>query len=443
MKWREAGFAWVSALIREGRKRNLEVFWHERFSEVDLNSEGGLEMRARDRIKAAHPDWVIRSWWWQGLWNAAAPGFRDYKLKILRELAANYDFDGLQIDFARHIPCLPPGRQWENREHMTQFMRMVRSMLLEIEKQRGKPFLLAAKVPENLRGCHIDGFDVETWAKENLVDIFTLGSRSLDVDIAAFCRITAGKSVKLQPCLDDHHATDGYLHSSIEFLRGAFSNWWQQGADSVVTFNWAVAPPEVASQIGGTVGPPSQGQAYQEVGSPATMQYKDKRFAVQRRGVFPWAEGYFNRNEDAQLPAVLHNDGRVSAFQIRIGDDFAGNAKHIGQVTLRLILFNASPGDQLIVSLNGAVLAPAGHDPNWKDPQIFSPEQQPSAGSNRFLRQADPSQKLLLWIYKPSIQKFRVGMNQLRLQVLEREPYLPGVDIQVEKIEVDVHYLEG
>ena len=83
-------------------------------------------------------------------------------------------------------------------------------MLLEVARKRGRPFLLAARIPENLEGCHFDGIDVETWAQEELLDIFVMGCRSLDVDIPAFRRITEGTNIKLYPCVDDHHASDGY-----------------------------------------------------------------------------------------------------------------------------------------------------------------------------------------------------------------------------------------
>ena len=46
--------------------------------------------------------------------------------KALREVATMYDLDGLQLDFARHVPCLPVGRQWELRGHVTELMRMAR-----------------------------------------------------------------------------------------------------------------------------------------------------------------------------------------------------------------------------------------------------------------------------------------------------------------------------
>jgi len=105
-EWNAHGFEWVGALVRECRKRNLEVFWNHRFSEVDLNAEGKLEMETLHPMKAAHPDWLIRSWWWQGLWNVAVPEVRQMKVRLLRELAENYAFDGIQIDFARHVPAL-------------------------------------------------------------------------------------------------------------------------------------------------------------------------------------------------------------------------------------------------------------------------------------------------------------------------------------------------
>ena len=438
LKWLEEGFEWVQALVRESKKRNLEVFWNHRFSEVDISPEGGLEMKLKHPLKAAHPDWVIRSWWWQGLWNAAAPGVREYKVRILRELAENYELDGIRIDFARHVPCLPPGRQWESRAHVTEFLRMVRAMLLDVEKKRGRPILLGVKVPRNLEGCRVDGFDVEAWAKQNLVDILTLGSRSIDVDIEGFRRVV-GPDVELQPCLDDHHATDGYRYPPIEFFRGVFSNWWQQGADSVSTFNWPAAPVDWATRVGGNAGRPSHQQAYHEIGSPAAMRLKDKMFAVERRGGYPWAEGFFNRNDTAPLPVLLANDGRAANFTMRISDDLGAHSARVRQVALRLVLFRAAPGDQLEVRLNNRVLDSPQQDPEWKDPQIFSPKPQPASGGKGDYK-IDPAQKLLLLRYSLAPGDCRLGKNEVSVRVLDREPFLPGADIQIEKIEVTLEY---
>jgi hypothetical protein len=195
--WRQQGIDWVGELVRATRERGLECFWNHRVSEVDINPldlerDTELMMDHLNPVKAARPDWVIKTWWWQGLWNYAVPEVREYNLAILRELAHQYDLDGFQLDFARHIPCLPVGRQWELREGVTEFVRMVRGMLDEAAAQRGKPYLLATRIPNTLESCRADGFDVWTWAQEDLVDILTLGSRSMSVDVAGFREAVGG-----------------------------------------------------------------------------------------------------------------------------------------------------------------------------------------------------------------------------------------------------------
>ena len=413
--WREQGIDFVERLISETRKRNLEVFWHHRVSEVDVTADGtgAAWTEAAAPLKQAHPDWVLKTWWPHGLWNFAVPAVRELTVKAVQEVVEMYDVDGVQLDFARHVPCLPPGHQWELRHHITDLMRDVRRMLLERAQQRGKPLLLAAKVPQTLDGCRVDGFDVAQWAQENLVDIFTLGSRSIEVDLAAFRQITAGRDIKLQPCFDDHHTTDGYHYPPIEVLRGVFANWWQQGADSVVTFNWSNAPPEVCQRLGTQPGPVSQRQAYHEVGSPDTMRWKDKTYVVERRGGYPWAEGFFNRNDTATLPTPLDRRSPV-LVKIWVGDPLAEWADKIREVSLRIVLFGADDEEQLEVSLNGEALPLRLRDPAWKDPYIFSPRPQPASGG---VYSVDPLQRLLRLEYAVDPQLCRQGENQISLRV--------------------------
>ena len=123
-RWRRQGIDLVGRLVEETRKRKLEVFWHHRVSEVDLDPEGaGAAWKSGpDPLKRAHPDWVLKTWWKHGLWNFAVPQVRQLTVESLREVVERYNFDGVQIDFARHIPCLPPGRQWELRHHVTELM---------------------------------------------------------------------------------------------------------------------------------------------------------------------------------------------------------------------------------------------------------------------------------------------------------------------------------
>jgi len=438
-KWWDQQIDWVQGVTEETRKRGLEVFWNYRVNEVDVQSAGGGLADEPPPVKKAHPDWLIKTWWTHGLWNYAVPEVRQFHLAILRELAENYDFDGMQLDFSRHVPCLPPGEQWEHRDDMTEFVRMVRAMTLDIEQQRGRPFLLSAKMPHSPEGCRVDGFDIQAWAQQNLVDILTLGSRSMDVDIAAFRRITAGHNIKLQPCHDDYHTTDGYKHEPMEFMRGIFANWWQQGADSVVCFNWFSGSTEQYPKLE----PPgqdarSQRQALQEVGDLQTIADKDKFFAVERRGGYPWSEGFFGRNDTASLPTSLANDGRPTELTVRIGDNVRALAETVERVALRLVLFGAGEQDQVVARLNGVPLALAARDPEWKDSQILSPEpQRNSGGIGRWPVNSD--QKLLRLDFTVPPRLCHLGENEVSVRVVE-PPADTDNEMVLEKLEVHVEY---
>lgn len=438
-KWRAQGIDIVERQVAEFRKRGLEVFWSHRVSEVDLNAKGtGAAWKDEPSpLKKAHPDWVLDTPWWRhGLWDFSVPAVREHTVKALREVAEMYELDGLQLDFARHVPCLPVGRQWELRDHVSELLRMARRMTLDIAQKRGRPLLLAAKVPRNLDGCRIDGFDIEVWATENLVDVLTLGSRSLDVDLAGYRRVTATSHVKLLPCFDDHHATDGYRYAPIEVLRGVFANWWQQGADGVATFNWSNAPPELCKQMEQRPGPLTHQVAYHEVGNLATMLGKDKTFVVERRGGYPWAAGFFNRNDTAPLPGRV---SREEPLRLNIADDFAHRAPKVNRLFLRAIIFGAKQSDAFEATFNGVALKATIHDRDWKDPQIFSPKPQPASGGHGAYR-VDPAQKLLRVEFAVDPQACRVGENLASIRLFEPAQQNAAPLPQLEKLELHVQY---
>ncbi len=457
-QWLDGGVDWVEQLVRATRSRKLEVFWNHRICEVECLIDGGLT-KEKLPLKVEHPDWVVPATWWpQGMWNLAAPGLREYKISVLRELAGRYDLDGIQIDFSRHLPCLPTGRQWELRDQVTEFMRMARQMILEVAGQRGRPLLLAAKVPQNLAGCRVDGFDLRTWAEQGLVDVLTLGSRSMDVDVEGI-RAAVGNDVQLQPCVDDHHASDGYRNPSIEGLRGIFANHFQRGANSVVTFNWSFGPAQVCHSMGidlgwpggAASGPPQAGLqsaggvpaaqqvAYHEAGDPRTLAHKDKYFAVERRGGYPWCDGYFNRNDDAPLPLALKSEQNPARLTLHISDSpTPGNS-----LFLRLILFQAHEDDTFKVQLNGVALTVSARDPEWKDPQILSPKPQPNSGGKGLyqgLFSVDPQQRLLRLDCAAPREAWRRGQNEVTISVSSRREIPATSPVHLEKLEAHLHY---
>ena len=453
-KWADDGINIVRVFLEASKQRGIEAFFSYRIN----GSDNDLGPVAEIPMKEAHPDWLIHTWNANGYWNFAIEGVHEYKLRILREAAENYDFDGIELDFARVCPVLPPGHQWKYRDRLTDFIRATRAMLLEVGRKRGRPFLLAVRIPENLEGCHFDGIDAETWAQEELLDIFVMGCRSFDVDIPAFRRITEGTNIKLYPCIDDHHASDGYQWPSIEVMRGVAANWYQQGADGVQTFNFAHATPEGTDRTVGQMylekGWGTQRQAYQEIGDSDSLKHKNKTFVVQRRGgghgttVIPNPEDwstprfmYFNTNMFGQLPAPLDNEGKVDTLlTIAVADDVAAEVDRVDQITLRLLLSdpeteNLSDDDRL----QRVTVATIGHPGTLQNiPAVKGVEDQIEVRVNNILL-GTPTVEGGWLVFAVQPKFLAVSDNLVGVRVTER-PTEVRHQILIEKLEVHLEY---
>lgn len=378
-RWREQGIDWVAELVKASHRRGIEAFWSHRICPVDFSAaRPHNEPDIPNPLKQAHPDWINACWWPHGLWNLASHSLREHKIMYFRELFELYDLDGLQIDFARHTPCLPPGHEWENREHATDFLRQVRLLLQEIGQRKNKPLLLAVRVAENVDGNHRDGFEVERWAAENLVDIFVLGGRTTNVDIAGFRRITAGKIIKIYPCFDGHHTDDGYYFPPVEHFRGVFSNWSIQGADGIGIFNWTCAREEEYDRLklSEDMKSPTQREALFEMADLSALAGKTRRYAVERRGGYPWAQNYLYRNDDKPLPQQIVADETVSLPVII-------HIPNAVRAELTLILWQISPAELAGIEVNGHRVEIETVDPHWRDGQIYCDRPQPTAGAWR------------------------------------------------------------
>ena len=482
-KWREKNIDFVRIFLEETKKRGLEAFLAYRINGTDMND---LEGRGQVEMKKKHPDWQI-DWsalkqsdmlpHWKlpaaaegqpnymipnnptlGYWNFAVQGVRDYKLSILREVAEQYDFNGIDIDFGRMCPVLPVGHQWEHREELTDFMRKLRLMLLELECRRGRPYLLSARIPETIVGCHFDGIDVETWTREQLLDILCLGVRSFDVDVEEFRDITAGKHIKLYPGYDSYHFSNGYGigpgDEILRVMRGVFSNFLAQGADGILDFNFQKSSP---TESGGEAHPDASQrpnmhlQALREGGSLKTLKGKDKIFPVQRRGggisYIPkpraWLtprHTYINSNMLSQLPTNLANDGKGDTLlTLMVGDDVNADAKIIDQITIRVLISDPT-AEGLPDKDRLEVVAMPGDKQTFQDniPPAKSVQDQIELRLNNILlEQLDVENGWL--VFTAHSRQFAMGKNLVGVRVTKRPPDVRE-EIMVEKLEMHVKY---
>ena len=97
-RWADSGLSIAKRYVAECRRRNLEAFYSYRLSETlkdFANGRSGELLLAEDgQPMQLRPDWVIEGEWDQPLLDFRVEEVRAAKVRLLRELAADYDFDG-------------------------------------------------------------------------------------------------------------------------------------------------------------------------------------------------------------------------------------------------------------------------------------------------------------------------------------------------------------
>ena len=354
-RWAADGVDFLEVLESEAHKRGKLALWNHRISEVDLPHPLNAETYSKPRnrhycvnyLKRKHPEWVIPCWTEQGLWNLANPELRKHKVNVLREIAENYRLDGFQLDFARHTPCLPSGREWEYREHATAFVREVRQMLDKAVVKTGRPQLLLVRVGENLEGNHQDGLEVERWITEEIVDAMILGGRTVNIDFEGFRNVPGSGKVKFFASWDTHHTGKGMHKPPPEYLYGVMDNFVELGAAGVSLFN---ATAEDHQPYFNMLDLPFRKESFQQ---------ERKEYRAERRGEYPWAGNYLYRSDDKPLPMTC-TPGCRAAIPLEIYSDAPG-------CKLSVMIENLKPGAIRKLELNGVEAVKTAFDPDRSD----------------------------------------------------------------------------
>ncbi|MBR1589080.1 MAG: VCBS repeat-containing protein [Kiritimatiellae bacterium] len=109
--------------------------------------------------------------WDDFAFNYSLADVRDYQFAIFKEIVDRYDADGYELDWLRWINHLAPGREREDARFLTEFIARCRAYTRQIAKKRGHEIRLACRVASDIRAVISRGMEVETWARQDLVDL--------------------------------------------------------------------------------------------------------------------------------------------------------------------------------------------------------------------------------------------------------------------------------
>jgi hypothetical protein len=357
----------------------MESFWSMRMNDThDVEHKPERPYFLFPQLKLDHPDWLVGDHVKRtphGRWSSvdyARPEIRDLAFRYVEEVCRNYDVDGVELDFFRHLCYFKSVANGGNASPaevaaMTDLMRRIRLMTEEIGLKRQRPILVSMRVPDSPAFSLESGLDVDTWLKEGLMDL---------VITTDYFRLNAWErsvewghqhGVKVYLALTDprvKHETR-FKRASVLAYRARAANAWASGADGLYLFN--LYDIDRASPL------------WSELGDPQKLAFTDKEYFLTDLDGKP-ASWLANGNTHQTIPVVTPTTpvqlSPKQGFNSRmmIADDLqaAASAGHPAKAALHVDLAGLDDARRVTVTLNGQAL-PAGELNNgWLDWSLTS-----------------------------------------------------------------------
>ncbi len=359
-------------------ENGLECFWSFRMNDThDGAHRPTKEYPLFPKLKAAHPEYMIGTYRKRprhGSWtsvNYALPAIRDLAFQYIEEVCRNYDVDGIELDFCRHLSYFPSvafgGEATDaEREMMTSMLRRVRAMAEREGRTRGRPILIATRVPDSIPYCRAVGLDLEQWLKEDLIDILVGGFYMRLNPWEYLAELGKRYNVAVYAGLSESRVRGDappFSRNSMESYRGRAMRAWQAGVHGVYLFNFF----------------DPAGAMLSEIGEPDKLRTLDKIYYATIRNRNP--NGYLAGGKRFQTIPILTPQnpmgirlGETRTIQLAVGGDVTGSQGSAPDVKLHLQLLGA---DSVVVRFNGTRLTTDEQSGRWTvfpvDPALLKP----------------------------------------------------------------------
>ena len=341
-------------------EHNMEAFASVRMNDVH---DSFMDANAMTAWKRTHPEFMVDT-------RGTLPEFELYttaqdfshepvrqrKLQIIEEICQRYDVDGFELDYIRH-PVLFSRRMRgepctiDEIEVITSMMGEIRSLTDGAAERRGKPLLIAVRVPDTFTTCLDNGMDVMSWLEEDLIDILIIGGgyAPWSLPVETWAEAAQPYDVPVYPCVN-------MGKELLPLVRGLASNWYRNGAHGL--YFWNLGTPfefmtgdelvETRRRCYACVG---------EVGDENVLLGKEKLFSVDSAtgGILPY---YAHLSAPRRLPLKSKGGalrtGVIDRVTLTVGDDV--EAYPPARAILTVEFDDPSWKEALLIRLNGEEL---------------------------------------------------------------------------------------
>jgi len=358
----------LKLMVDSCRKYRIEIFWSLRMNDTH---DSGTEDYAKyyfspwkklfPELLAGSPEKKPLHGGWSAV-DYAQPAVQNAVFEFCKEVCRNYEIDGLELDFCRH-PHFFKNVAWGIKitqaelDMMTALVRRIRKMADAESVKKGRPILIAVRVPDSLKYCHDIGIDLNRWLHEGLIDILTTGEIFQLMPWKYSADLGHKYGIPVYACLagsrvkgESHDLPASMLRNSAESYRGLAMQAWQSGVDGIYlfNFNYSFKPYSVL---------------WWELGDPQTMLTENKTYFVSplgkgRAGYLLEALAYIRLPVVSPDAPLRVGAGAEELLPIILGEDISEAEKHGFGADVQCVIWVKDLGCPLAlrVELNGHLL---------------------------------------------------------------------------------------
>ena len=246
-------------------ENGFEFFWSNRVNDThDSGHRPDNPYERWSKLKTKHPEFLFGAVGERlphGRWSAvnfSHKEIRDLCVQYYTEVCENYDVDGIELDFFRHLFLFGDVARGNIASAaqlgmMTDMLTQIREMTERVGMKKGSPILILVRVPDSEEYCRGVGIDLEKWMAKGLADIvvgsgyFRLNPWKHLVELGGKygVKVFAGLS---EPRVKKEHPLLKRLQSPVYRARSAAA--LQAGVDGLYIFNEYNTRSQYLSEIG-------------------------------------------------------------------------------------------------------------------------------------------------------------------------------------------------
>lgn len=347
------------------RRHDIEMFWSFRIN--DEHAAWVPDMRTQ--YVKDHPDHLLGTpeappprGPWCGV-DYAVPAVRDQAFAMIEEVCHEYDVDGVELDYFRQLTCFKKQAWGEPLDQadcdmMTDLLRRVRAMMDQVGAKKGRPLLLAVRVPDSVEFAQALGLDLMTWLGDELIDIMVPGGYFWLNPWKVSVKLGHDHGVPVYPSLDGSRLgafepEAGEIRRGDDAYRAHAADAFHAGADGIYVFNFNYFR-DPAHLI------------WRQLGDPQVLAEQDKLYHVSVMGhgqppiehYLPGGEQYMNLPTLCPDRPVELSPGQSHSTTLRVVDDVNAwkRRPHGPYVHLYVLAEHIEDAGDLTVQLNASTL---------------------------------------------------------------------------------------